>query len=1021
MKKNNRKHLALSLVTILILIGCGDTPTLKTSGQFIDAPVANISYTCNDGKKDKTDENGTFSCVSFPVEFSVGNIKLGSIANITADSKVYPQDIAGVGRDDFSDDYAVKIAYLLQAFDTDGDISKTIEIDESIVVSDSKDLKTLAFSEIDSIITTSGKTPLDIEDVKTHMIDNADDEVDATAAKNIQAVNIDADALSFGDLSNVTSDLKFPSSGENGTTISYVISSGTAINSSGEVTRPSFTDKDQSVTIVATITKGDARETRAYTATVIALPINDLESITLAKKALTIAGTLSAVDGNLELVTTGLHGVTVSWETSNGAISSDGIVTRPSFSEGNVAITLTATLTKGSETRTKSFNLMVLKLPISDVESVANVKANLTLTSLDALRENLTLPTSIDGVTLTWNSSDESAISNTGMIFPNNYEGADKSAILTVVLTKGTVSDSKRFTLTIPKAFMTDTEAVDLALDSISLPTTNFSTGNNPNYTYKLDLPTNLDNDVHAVWNTSDANHITTAGDIVKAPLSSYGRLVVDLNVTVTKNSISKTKTFPIGVYIDPTDEEAVDFEMKHFNLTEEEYESITDPEKFDMPVATSYLGVDVAYSSSDESIFLPDGNGDKPTINRQSFTDGDKDVTLTATFTLNDITKSKEFNLIVKSLALSDSEAVANGIQSLSLGDTTALTENLILPSNINGVSIVWTTTDGTVISSSGVISPDNYTGVDKTATLTATLTSGAVTTTKNFMITVLKLPLTDLERVTFDKNALDLGNTSNLTSSLTLPTSGSQGSTISWSSSDATVVSNTGVVTQPTYTIGSKTITLTATITKGSVSETKSFSVTVLALDMSDAEAVTLAKTTLDLDDTSNVTSNLTLATTLANGVIVSWTSTDATTVSTTGIVTQPTYTMGNKTVTLTATLSKGSANEIKEFTVVVSALAMSDTEAVNLAKEDLSLGDTTSVTENLTLPTTGLHGTSIIYSSSNLSVVSDSGVVNRPASGNGDVPVVLTATISKNSVSDTKSFTIIVIEKEAELPNF
>ena len=85
----------------------------------------------------------------------------------------------------------------------------------------------------------------------------------------------------------------------------------------------------------------------------------------------------------------------------------------------------------------------------------------------------------------------------------------------------------------------------------------------------------------------------------------------------------------------------------------------------------------------------------------------------------------------------------------------------------------------------------------------------------------------LTDADKVAADKEALDLGDTSALTANLTLPTSGATyGSTISWATSDASVITNAGVINR----VGEdKTVTLTATITNGDVTDTKTFDVTV------------------------------------------------------------------------------------------------------------------------------------------------------------------------------------------------
>lgn len=71
-----------------------------------------------------------------------------------------------------------------------------------------------------------------------------------------------------------------------------------------------------------------------------------------------------------------------------------------------------------------------------------------------------------------------------------------------------------------------------------------------------------------------------------------------------------------------------------------------------------------------------------------------------------------------------------------------------------------------------------------------------------------------------------LSLGNTAAVSANLNLPTSATRGATISWSSSNPAVVSNSGVVTPAATDV---TVTLTARISKGAISATKTFTVTV------------------------------------------------------------------------------------------------------------------------------------------------------------------------------------------------
>ncbi|GHU42093.1 hypothetical protein FACS1894111_05450 [Clostridia bacterium] len=70
--------------------------------------------------------------------------------------------------------------------------------------------------------------------------------------------------------------------------------------------------------------------------------------------------------------------------------------------------------------------------------------------------------------------------------------------------------------------------------------------------------------------------------------------------------------------------------------------------------------------------------------------------------------------------------------------------------------------------------------------------------------------------------------------------------------------------------------------------------------------------------------------------------------------------------------------------------------------------------SITDNLTLPTSGTNAATITWSSAN-PAISNTGVVTLPANGAGDKTGNLTATISKNGLSDTKTFSLTVLQQE------
>ncbi|MFC4100247.1 LamG-like jellyroll fold domain-containing protein [Paenibacillus xanthanilyticus] len=89
------------------------------------------------------------------------------------------------------------------------------------------------------------------------------------------------------------------------------------------------------------------------------------------------------------------------------------------------------------------------------------------------------------------------------------------------------------------------------------------------------------------------------------------------------------------------------------------------------------------------------------------------------------------------------------------------------------------------------------------------------------------------------------------------------------------------------------------------------------------------------------------------------------------------------------------------------------MTDAEMLAYDKNWLSLGDTSEQTKDLTLPQTGIAGSSIGWASSNPEIVSTQGKVTRPQPGEGDKTVTLTATLTKGAAQDTKTFTVIVTE--------
>jgi len=364
-------------------------------------------------------------------------------------------------------------------------------------------------------------------------------------------------------------------------------------------------------------------------------------------------------------------------------------------------------------------------------------------------------------------------------------------------------------------------------------------------------------------------------------------------------------------------------------------------------------------------------------------------------------------------------------------LGDSASqVTQDLTLPTTgFSGSTITWSSDSLGVIGTNGTVTRPAFLSGDAVVVLTATLEKNGLTLTKEFVVKVLKQAATDLESVTTAKHALEVGyqagdSASGVTQNLDLASMGSFDTTVTWSSDNNALIAADGTVTRPTNAEGDQVVTLTATITKGVETTTKTFVVKVLKQAQTDAEAVTNAKAALSVgyaagDAATAVTQDLTLATTGADGTSITWSSDNPALIAADGTVTRPANSAGDAVVVLTATITKNGAETTKTFVVKVLKQAVTDAEAVESAAAALTVGyaagDSASyVTQNLTLPTTGDNGTTVTWSSDNIGVITPNGAVIRPYSTQGDQVVTLTATISKNGVTTTKTFVVKVVKQ-------
>ncbi len=172
-----RKFLVHGIVIAIfsvLVVGCGgsgDGASASTvDKQLIDAPLAGVDYYCDGKEVQKTTMTGAFTCQSVPVVFKIGKLLLGRITRFTYDGKIFPQDLVGVIRDNFTDEKLIALIRLLQSLDADGVIDDVIEIPEDIASKfDNEDINT---KTLDEKAAAAGVDLVSEDDAKDHLKDS---------------------------------------------------------------------------------------------------------------------------------------------------------------------------------------------------------------------------------------------------------------------------------------------------------------------------------------------------------------------------------------------------------------------------------------------------------------------------------------------------------------------------------------------------------------------------------------------------------------------------------------------------------------------------------------------------------------------------------------------------------------------------------------------------------------------------------------------------------------------------------
>lgn len=193
--------------------------------------------------------------------------------------------------------------------------------------------------------------------------------------------------------------------------------------------------------------------------TTLATRLTDIEikHVQMAKNDLTLPGVEFGVTENLTLPSTDEYGSEITWSSSDESIvsSATGVVTRPSYTEGNVSVSLTALINYGEQTESKTFTFNVLALDMTDQEKVDADSSLLTIDSFDedpvtegiqvTVSKTMTNLVADYGSTVSWTSSDPAHFAADGSVIRPTFGEPDATVELTATLTNGTATATKTF------------------------------------------------------------------------------------------------------------------------------------------------------------------------------------------------------------------------------------------------------------------------------------------------------------------------------------------------------------------------------------------------------------------------------------------------------------------------------------------------------------------------------------------------------------------------------------------------
>ena len=681
-----------------------------------------------------------------------------------------------------------------------------------------------------------------------------------------------------------------------------------SVDTTGKVTNQNATDNDQNVTLTASHTVGDVTKTATK---VIKLSKRTLENVAIDGDTTIDSGEFA----NYTCTATWSYGnttvVTPTWslsQTSYASVDSNGKVSNKNTTGEDQTVLLTASYAVGDMTKTTTKVIKLIKRTLVELSIVGDgvIPSGDTATYI---------------CFATWSDGEQSNVTPTWSLSSTDYAVIEPDG---KVINKNTTVEDKTLTLTANYTFGAETKTASktIALTNRSLVSVSISgddailSGGVATYICTATWSDGTTSTATATWSFSATDYavVDAMGKVTNKNTTNQDQ-TVSLNASYEAGNVTKTATKVITLEKRSLETIAIDGNATIASNGDATYTCSATWSYGDSIVVTP------TWSLSPTPYASVDATGK---VTNKNTTDNDQNVTLNASYTVGDVTKTATKVITLEKRTLADisivgDDAVTTGgvanyscTAAWSYGDSTVVTPTWNLSS-----------TNYASIDATGKVTNKNATDNDQTVTLTASYTVGDVTQTAMKVITLSKRTL---KTIAIDGEAsIASGKDASYTCTATWSYGDSTVVTPAWGLSDNTYASvdTDGKVTNKNATDNDQTVMLTASYTVGNVTKTATKVITLSKRTL--MEVVVNGDATIDSGESATYTCTATWSYGDSTVVTPTWSlsSADYASVDADGKVTNRNTTTTEQTVTLTASYMVGEIVKTAEKVITLKGM--------------------------------------------------------------------------------------------------